>query len=34
MTIISGKNKRIDFMGKIFQGSDHDYGMLKIEFPI
>lgn len=21
-------------MGKIFQGSDHDYGMLKIEFPI
>lgn len=34
MTIISGKNKRINFLGKIFQGSQHDYAILKIEFPI
>jgi hypothetical protein len=34
MTIISGKNKRINFLGKIFKGSQHDYAILKIEFPI
>lgn len=34
MTIISGKDKRIKFMGKLFRGNKHDYSILKIEFPV